>query len=184
MINPVSEGIRHLRHLHNLTQKQLAEMAEIPRATLANMERNDSNPSILSIVKVSAALGVTVDELVKKQGSFRATMMSRNKMTTTQTDNGKFIITSASPLNAPYIQINEITMHSPCHSRGKPHPEGSQEFFLCLKGSATLFVQDEKHHIPKGDLIYFNGNLPHVYANEGKESVQAVSIIYMTNIKP
>ncbi len=175
--NPVSDGIRRLRSVHKLTQTELANLAGIPRATLANMEKASSNPSISVVVKVARALGVSVEDLVAKQQATFVTQVKRKDMQISRQDDGRYVGTRASPINAPYIQVNDVSMLPNCHTRGNPHPEGSHELFLCLEGTATIVIQDEKFEVAAGDLIYFPGNLPHDYSNAGLKPVHAISIV-------
>ncbi len=183
MNNPVSDGIRALRTSHKLTQTELAKLADIPRATLANMEKPSSNPSISVVVKVARALGVPVEDLVSKQRSTFVTEVDRRDMPVSRDDDGKYLSTRTSPINAPYIQVNDINMLPGCYTRGKPHPDGSHELFLCLEGRAVLEIQDEKFEVDAGNLIYFPGNLPHNYANAGLKPVQAISVVNIFSSK-
>ena len=168
MSNPISEGIKRLRSQHKLTQTKLAKMADIPRATLANMEGNQSNPSISLVIKVAQALGVSVDDLISSKQSVHVTEVARADMPVLHLDNGKFTSTRTSPISTQNLQISDITMAVDCYCKGVPHPDGSSELFLCLKGRATVEVQGEKFIVEAGDLIYFHGHLPHYYGNEGK----------------
>ncbi len=183
MSNPVCNGIRRLRRVHMLTQTDLAKLAGIPRATLANMEKSTSNPSISVVVKVARALGVTVEELVTKQQSSFVTRVKRKDMQVGRQDNGNYVSTRVSPINAPYVQINDVNMLPGCHTRGKPHPDGSHELFLCLEGTAIIEIQNEKFEVEAGDLIYFPGNLPHNYGNAGLKPVHAVSVVNILKSK-
>ncbi|MGL1958543.1 MAG: XRE family transcriptional regulator [Colwellia sp.] len=180
MNNPISEGIKRLRSQHKLTQTKLAQMADVPRATLANMEGNQSNPSINLVIKVAQALGVSVDDLISNKQSAHVTEVDRVDMPVLHLDEGKFTSTRTSPISTQNLQMSDITMTSNCYCKGVPHPEGSSELFLCLKGIATVEVQGEKFTVKAGNLIYFHGHLPHYYGNEGMETVHAVAIVYMS----
>jgi len=153
-------------------------MADIPRATLANMESEQSNPSIILVVKVAQALGVSVDDLISRQ-SVHVTEVSRRDMPVTQLDNGRFSSTRASPISTQRLLINDISMEPDCDSKGVPHPEGSHELFLCLEGCASVEVQGEEYIVEAGNLIYFHGHLPHCYGNKGTERVHAVAVVFM-----
>ncbi len=179
MENPISEGIKRLRAQHKLTQTELANMANIPRATLANMEGHNSNPSISLVVKVAAALGVSVDDLITRRQSIHVTEVERKDMQVTHQDDGKFISTRTSPISTQNLQVNDISMMPGCYTRGVPHPQGSHELFLCLEGTATIEVQGEKFEVETGNLIYFHGHLPHCYSNASLKPVHAIAVAFM-----
>ncbi|MBF0286220.1 MAG: helix-turn-helix domain-containing protein [SAR324 cluster bacterium] len=182
MSNPVCKKIRALRLQHNLTQMELASKAKIPRASLANMESEKGNPSIIVVTKVAEALGVTIDDLVENKDHSSVTKVKRGDMQVNRQDEGKFAITLLSPLNAPYINVNEINMLPGCYSKGKPHPKGSHEFFYCLEGTAVLEIQGDAIEVKSGDLVYFPGNLPHVYSNPGIKPVHAVAVVNIVEL--
>ena len=179
MENPVSESIKRLRSQHKLTQTALANLAGIPRATLANIESASGNPSISVVVKVARALGVSVDDLIAKRSSILATEVERKDMPVVQLDNGRFVSTKTTPISSSGLQINDVSMMPGCYTKGIPHPEGSHEFFLCLDGTASVEVQDEKFEVEAGNLIYFHGHLPHCYGNAGVKPVHAIVVVYM-----
>ena len=59
-------GVRLLRNESELTQHALAEKSGVSRATIARMEGDkDYSPSADTLKKLAAALGCTIDELVK-----------------------------------------------------------------------------------------------------------------------
>lgn len=176
-MNPVAKAIAAIRGQHSLTQQQLADMASVPRATLANMESEGGNPTITTVIKIANALGVTVGDLVEKTQLTVATLVERKDMQSMRLDDGRFVSSQLSPINAPYIVISEITMLPGCNSRGRPHPQGSHEFFYCLEGTAVLEINGEPVEVEAGNLIYFSGNLPHVYINKGIKPVHAIAVV-------
>ena len=60
----LARNLVSLRHTRALTQGALAQAAEVPRSTIATLESGAGNPSLVVLVKVAAALGVPIDELL------------------------------------------------------------------------------------------------------------------------
>jgi transcriptional regulator with XRE-family HTH domain len=56
-------NLRKERELRKLTQEKLAEKADLDPSYISGIERGVRNPSILSIIRVANALGMTVSEL-------------------------------------------------------------------------------------------------------------------------
>jgi quercetin dioxygenase-like cupin family protein len=77
------------------------------------------------------------------------------------------------------VQIQTVTLAPGCRSVGRPHPEGAQEFFACLAGTATIQVAEDTVEVEAGCLLQFPGHLRHVYANRGALPVQAVSTVVL-----
>jgi len=60
----LARNLASLRHTRSLTQEALAKAAGVPRSTIATLESGTGNPSLVVLVKVAAALGVPIDELL------------------------------------------------------------------------------------------------------------------------
>lgn len=59
------QAVRRNREAKGLTQETLAERAELDRTYISDVERGARNLSMLSILRISKALGTTVSELSK-----------------------------------------------------------------------------------------------------------------------
>jgi transcriptional regulator with XRE-family HTH domain len=56
-------NLRQLRESKQLTQEALAEKAGLDPTYISGIERGLRNPSLLSALRISSALGVTISEL-------------------------------------------------------------------------------------------------------------------------
>ena len=57
-------NLRRLREEKGYTQERLGERAELDSTYISGIERGVRNPSVISLVRVAKALGVTVAELL------------------------------------------------------------------------------------------------------------------------
>ncbi len=63
----LSDNIKRIRKFNKLSQEELAKKADITYSTLIKIESGvNVNPTIRTLEKISQALKVTVDELIKK----------------------------------------------------------------------------------------------------------------------
>lgn len=62
----IGENIKKYRKALNISQKDLANKLNMPISTLANYENNHREPNIETLNKIATALGVTINDLVKK----------------------------------------------------------------------------------------------------------------------
>ena len=60
----ICENIQILRKKRSLTQEALAELVGVTRQTIAKWESGESVPDLSLAGKLSAALDITLDELV------------------------------------------------------------------------------------------------------------------------
>ncbi len=173
-------NLRHLRKAAGLTQQKLADTAGIPRATLASMEHGGANPGLDSILALTTALGVSLEELVQAPPEHRYFVVDGAEIRETQGDQGRYRARMMTPLVTKGVQIQRVELRPECDSPGRPHPHGSQEFFMVLSGTATLHIADEEVTVYRDHLIQFPGHIPHRYANPSKSTaVRAVAVIVM-----
>ncbi len=176
----LADNLRHLRKAAGLTQQKLADLAGLPRATLASMEHGGANPGLDSVLAVATALGVSLDELVLAPPERRYFLVDGAAVLETRSDEGRYRARSLTPLTTKGVQIQRVELLPECNSTGRPHPRGSQEFFLALSGTATIQIADDEVDIGRGQLIQFPGHLPHRYTNRSRNTtVQAVSLVVM-----
>jgi XRE family transcriptional regulator, regulator of sulfur utilization len=179
---PHAANLHRLRKNAKLTQAQLAERAGLPRATLANMERAGSNPGIQSVMAVAKALGITVDELLTAPPEHRFYKVVPDDMQEYRAEGGRFVARLVSPIASKGVQIHHVTMLAGCRSVGRPHPAGSQEYFLTLVGHASLQIEDETVDIAAGSLVQFPGQRKHTYIN--RDPIQAVTALSVVVFQP
>ncbi len=59
--------VREMRRQHRWTIEHLAEVADLDRSYLAQIERGQRNPSISILLKVAAAVGCRVGDLIPEE---------------------------------------------------------------------------------------------------------------------
>jgi transcriptional regulator with XRE-family HTH domain len=65
-LNVLGMNVRRWREEKQLTQEALAERAELDPTYISGIERGVRNPSVLSVVRIARALGVTTSKLMEK----------------------------------------------------------------------------------------------------------------------
>jgi XRE family transcriptional regulator, regulator of sulfur utilization len=165
-----------LRHTRGLTQDMLARHAAVPRSTIANLESGEGNPSLSVLVKVAAALGVPIDELlaspramVRRWKSGEVALQSKGRGLT---------IRPLVPEPVPDSQMEVMDFAPGAVMGGTPHLPGTREFFTCLEGRVNIMVAGERYDLNTGDVLAFPGNLPHSYQNaDGVATARGVSVV-------
>lgn len=61
----IGDTIKKIRIEKKLKQSELAEKAKISRVAIGNYERGDRQPNIETLNKISEALDITIDDLIK-----------------------------------------------------------------------------------------------------------------------
>jgi transcriptional regulator with XRE-family HTH domain len=63
----VGQNTQRLRRSKKLSQEELADRARIHQTYLSGVERGRRNPSILVLDRIARALGVDVEDLVRRR---------------------------------------------------------------------------------------------------------------------
>ena len=174
----LARNLVSLRHTRALTQGALAKAAAVPRSTIANLESGGGNPSLVVLVKVAAALGVPIDELLASPRALvrrwpAAELLSRSK--------GRGVhIRALVPEPVPDEMMEVMDFEPGGVMAGTPHLPGTREFFTCLDGRVNLMVAGERFVLAEGDVLAFPGNQPHSYQNADALAVaRGVSVVVL-----
>ena len=172
----LARNLTSLRHTRALTQETLAKAASVPRSTIATLESGTGNPSLVVLVKVAAALGVPIDELL---ASPRALVRRWPAADVASRVKGRGVtIRELVPEPVPDEMMEVMDFAPGAVMGGTPHLQGTREFFTCLDGSVNLMVAGERYVLAEGDVLAFPGNLAHSYQNaDALRPARGVSVV-------
>lgn len=67
-LSEFGKKVQYVRNERNISQEKLAELSELDRTYISSVERGQRNISILNIIKIADALGVTASSLLEDLG--------------------------------------------------------------------------------------------------------------------
>jgi transcriptional regulator with XRE-family HTH domain len=67
-LNVLGMNVRRRREEKELTQEALAERADLDPTYISGIERGVRNPSVLSVVRIARALGISTSKLMERVG--------------------------------------------------------------------------------------------------------------------
>ncbi|MEP6873527.1 MAG: XRE family transcriptional regulator [Burkholderiales bacterium] len=174
----LARNLASLRHTRALTQGALAKAALVPRSTIATLESGTGNPSLVVLVKVAAALGVPIDELL---ASPRALVRRWPAADVASRVKGRGVsIRALVPEPVPDEMMEVMDFAPGAVMGGTPHLPGTREFFTCLDGRVSLMVAGERYELAEGDVLAFPGNLAHSYQNaDALATARGVSVVVL-----
>jgi transcriptional regulator with XRE-family HTH domain len=62
----LGEAIKSIRRKRGISQEKLALLAEIDRSYVGRVERGDNNVAILTLLKITTALNISIKDLMKE----------------------------------------------------------------------------------------------------------------------
>lgn len=171
---PLADNVRQLRENQSLTQAQLAQRSGIPRATLSLLESGSANPTLAVVLRVAAALGVRLEELLEAPPS--DTVIFRADELPVQ-HRGKSSVRKLLPRSLAGVALEELQIPAGQTLVGVPHTIGTREYLVLLAGTLEVVFDQEVHVLEVGDVIVFRGHQKHSYTNPARRVARAVSVI-------
>lgn len=172
----LAENVKALREQRGLSQQQIARAAGITRATWTNLESGDANPTLSRLVKVAAALGVTIEELIAPP---RAVCRHYPVDDLKAATRGDARLRKLLPDPIPGLDIERLELPRGGLMVGVPHTAGTREYLTCEAGSIQLAVAGESWRLDAGEVVVFRGDQKHSYRNVGRGKAVGYSVVVL-----
>lgn len=170
----LADNVRSLRLARGMSQRKLASRAGVPRATCTHLESGGANPTLLVLVKVAAALQVSVDELIAAP---RAVLQVFPAEALRQRERGGVQVRKLLPEPLPGLDLERLALAPGARMAGVPHTVGTREYLACERGELELSVAGEVVQLTPGDVVVFRGDQRHGYGNPGRVEAVGYSAI-------
>ena len=176
----LAANIKHLRTTRNLTQQQMSKLSELPRATWANLESGVANPTLAVMLKVAAALQVSLEELISAPRA-NGRLYRRDELRSAA--RGQALIRKLLPDKVPGMEIDRMEIAAGGRMIGVPHTPGTREYLTCESGEIVLHVAGERWKLEAGDVVVFRGDQRHSYENPGKKSAVGYAVVKLAPLE-
>jgi transcriptional regulator with XRE-family HTH domain len=153
----------------------------VPRATWANIESGGANPTVSVLLKVAAALQVSVEELLAAP---RATARLFQAAELRRRVRGDIELRQLLPDPIPGTVIERMELPPRARMSGVPHMPGTREYLTAERGVVELVVSGSKFRLGPGDVVVFRGDQNHSYRNPTAERAVAYSVVILAPAVP
>lgn len=172
----LAENVKQLRAARRLTQQAAARLAGIPRATWASLEAGDANPTLAVLHAASAALQVTIEELLSPPRA-ACRLYPRDALPVRRP--GMALIRRLLPDPIPGMEIERVALPPRGRFTGVPHTPGTREYLTCETGVLQVSVAGATWSLGAGDVLVFRGDQRHAYANPGAKPAVGYSVVVL-----
>ncbi len=174
----VAETTKRLRQDYGWTLDELAKRSGVSRAMLSQIEAKKTNPTIAVLWKISTAFGMPFSTLLGEQAGKDVTLMRREDMQSLTSADGAFVSRPLFPRSAERkVEFYELRLRPGGKSEGPPHPTGTRENLVVVKGQLTIWVSGTAYEVAEGDSIDFAADVIHGYENRGREDFLGYEVI-------
>jgi len=170
----LAANLRQLRDARGLTQAQAAKLAGLPRPTWTTLESGSANPTVNVLVRVAAALHVSIEELLAAQ---RATGRIYRAASLRMRKRGAALVRDLLPEKIAGMELERIELPRSAVMNGIPHTPGTREYLACERGRIDLTTEGETFALSAGDVVVFLGDQRHSYRNPASEPAIGYSVV-------
>lgn len=172
--NNASQRTREYRQQMGLSLRELARRANVSASFLQQLESGTSNASIASLQKISAALGVSLAQLLAPHTEPTKGVLRSADRPIYSTDGGavKYVLSLPPIVDVEIYQV----VFSPGGSTGSStyKHDNCQEFLIVTSGTVTLWLEDQKYTLGVNDSIEYRSSTPHRVVNETDEDATVI----------
>ncbi len=172
--------LRQAREEQGLTLEVLAEKSGVTRAMLEQIENEAVNPTLATVWKITRALGVELDALLKggTQPVRRFAITHSEDVPQLETSDDGPHIKVLSPLDmAGALEIYMLQFDPNSVLDSEPHAPGTEEYLTVLSGNITVAVGGREAHLHPGDFIIYNCDIHHTITNASDEPAQVHMVV-------
>jgi transcriptional regulator with XRE-family HTH domain len=168
----VGANLRRLRTKRGLSLERLARASGVSRAMLGQVELGRSVPTINVVWKIARALGVPFSALITDPSASRHTVMRASTARVLTSHDGAFVSRALFPFNqARDVEFYELRLAPASVERADPHPPGTKENLVVVRGVLGLAFADNRVRLGPNDAILFDADVAHEYRNDGDEAL-------------
>lgn len=177
----IGQKIRNLRKHLGITLKQLSTKTALSQSYLSQIERELSQPSITALVKITQAMGVTMQWLFSDTSGTKAYdpktghgLIKKHQRATIEYEDGTIDQLLIPKENSNFSII--YTEYTP-HSISETYSHKGHEAVTVLSGELYVNVGDKCYFLEEGDCLSFPSNQPHGHENRSDKPTSVMWFI-------
>lgn len=164
----LGKQLKKIRKNKNLSLKQVAEMSDVSTGLISKIENFRTTPSLPVLLKIMQSLEIDLSELNLSSKKIEPYLLIRNGEGTIEEREDShgleytFLFSnniSHSNLRTYLIKVNKDVYR-------KPISTDAIELLYVVQGKLDYILNEEKLTLSEGDLLFFDGSVPHALKNE------------------
>lgn len=172
--------IKKLRKGKKMTLQELSTKSGVALATLSRIENERMTGTIESHLQICKALDITLPELYSEIEESKKVVDVQPEAERSEVfvHNKK---SSSEILTSDVLSKKMMPIMVNIEKGGSTHKEetkgGVEKFIYVLDGKVETLIGKEKYVLGKGDTLYFDASLPHIFKNIGNVEAKIISVI-------
>lgn len=175
------ERLKSLRAERNWSLEQLAQQCDVSRSMLSQIERGQANPTLGVALRIAAAFGLTIGELIGESAPPTTISVIRHDDAAHRyRSDDQVTIRTLSPLKLEKdVEFYELALAAGGELKSAPHFAGTREFLTVQQGRISVESSNDRVELSKGDSASYPADVTHRIINLGKsEALVFLVVIY------
>ncbi len=174
----VARNINLARAARGLTFDQLAKKSGVSKGMLVQIEQGRTNPSVATLCRIANALGVTISRFVETSEEPSARIIPASEAIELwqgrKGSSGKLLVGFDTP---SLMEVWDWDLVPGEWYDGVAHPTGTREVLYIQEGELTLSTDGAQHKAGATDILMFQADRPHRYANDGAARLRFLMVV-------
>ena len=174
----IGRQLKSARQKRNLTLQQVALRAGVSAGLISKIENLRTTPSLPVLLKIMQTLNIDLSELDLSPNAVNEYVVIRKGEGTIEEreDSTNLEYTHLLSSNATDNSLRVYLIKVAPNTHRKPISTNANELLYVISGKLTYLIKDEEVVLNEGDLMFFDGNLPHGLVNETDNEVILLKI--------
>lgn len=178
----IGRQLKSARQKRDLTLQQVAKRTGVSAGLISKIENLRTTPSLPVLLKIMQTLNIDLSELELSSNISGDYVLIKDgegtKEVREDSKNLEYIHLLSSNTSDNSIRVYIVNVLG--GSYRKPISTNANELVFVLRGKLTYLIRKENVHLEKGDLLFFDGTVPHGLSNEFDEPAVLLKI-YLLN---
>ena len=171
----IAVNLKRIRKAKGMSLDVVAEQTGVSKSMLATIEKGDANPSIGVLGKIMSGLRIELQDLTQAPQN-SSYLVELEKLEPTKDVKGQYHVWTCFPIaDNRSVEIYRIDIEPGGVYESGSHGERTTEYITMIYGSLTIELEDGIHMVGKEQFFRFESDQPHIYRNEGEETISFVS---------
>jgi transcriptional regulator with XRE-family HTH domain len=165
----LAANLKDLREARGLTQQELSDRSGVPRPTLAHLESGQGNPTLSVLIKVAAALGISIEALVS-QSKPKLKVVGASDLPREQRG-GVELRSLGGELGVGFErwELQRGARLERAAGRG-----GERRVVVCESGEVSITIGSSEHRLRAGDMAVIEAAARPAFESRGR----GISVVY------
>lgn len=178
----IGRQLKLARQKRDLTLQQVARRTGVSAGLISKIENLRTTPSLPVLLKIMQTLSIDLSELdLSSNISGNYVLVKNGQGTKEDREDSKnleytHLLSSTTSDNSLRVYIVDVAPGS----YRKPISTNANELVYVLSGELTYMIKKDNVYLEKGDLLFFDGSVPHGLSNETDTSAILLKI-YLLN---